>query len=473
MKKKANPKILLALFLIVIPNVNIVDLLPDFIGYIILYRAISGAALAVPYMHETKEALKKLIFVGLAKIPAFVIMVSNMHSGRDIVPLFTLVFCVIEAILLYTAVTSIFAGLFYVGGRTDSKAITSPIEFSGTKITSDGIKLLSITFLMTKCALNVIPEFCLLTTFNPKIIRLTNGLYGPLLILAFIGSLVFGIMWFTVVSRYVRRIRRECDLPGAIESMLGDEKLDKVKNDLFIKKLIKPVNLLTVSSIFTVDLVFANTNGINLLPHFIYGFILFLAGIYMSKTKTQRIWTSVLAVMYSGFGIAAYIFTVKFANKYRFIDMPNDEAARDFYINIEVFTLLETVAFLAFAVFLAYIMRKFIIENTGISPKRRSYNKVERDYHRMNIRHCFILFSLTILIHLAKCFKVFMDAKVNMLFSHTGIIVTSPIPWLSWATVGVSVILVFFSFIYLSDIKTDIRFKYEKEEIDTRKGVFE
>jgi hypothetical protein len=85
-----------------------------------------------------------------------------------------------------------------------------------------------------------------------------------------------------------------------------------------------------------------------------------------------------------------------------------------------------------------------------------------------------ILFGVASLIQIAKCVKVYLEATVNLIFSEgKGVIVTSPLPWFNWSIIAVSVVFIFFSFIFYSDIKADIRFKYDKEEIETRKGAFE
>ena len=473
MRQRRKAKILLALFFIAIPNINIVDLLPDFIAYIILYRMISAEALAVPHMHEAKCTLRRLILVTLMKIPMFVIMVANMYSGRDIVTLFTLVFCVIEAILLYSLVTDVFAGLFYIAGRTDADAITSPLQLKDMTFSAEGIRLLTITFLMTKCSLNVLPEFCLLTTFNPKIIRLTNGLYAPLLLLCFIASLVFGIMWFGIARKYIKRIKKSTDLASSIKTMLGDERLEKIKNDLYIDTLTRPVSLLAISSIFIMDFSFIGKNGINLLPHFIYGIFVYLAIKGMSQNSVLKKLSTIFAALYGIFGTFAFALTVGFVNKYRYLDLIESAPAREYYAAIKVFTLLETLSFILLAGLAAYIFRRHITENTGVSPKRKHYNKIERDYHRMNSRRGYILFAIAIIIHIAKCVKVFLDGNVNLIFSNTGLIVTSPLPWFGWMILAASVGLMFYSFIFLSGIKEDIRFKYDKEETDTRRGIYE
>jgi hypothetical protein len=77
------------------------------------------------------------------------------------------------------------------------------------------------------------------------------------------------------------------------------------------------------------------------------------------------------------------------------------------------------------------------------------------------------------LIHIAKCAKVFIDSNVKTLFTDAGMIITSLTPWLGWAIIGLSIALVAYSFYYLFDIRADVKFKYDVEERDDRRGSFE
>jgi hypothetical protein len=98
-KKVVFPLVILSLVFLFNPNVNLIDVLPDFVAYVILLLVIGSHAESIPYLSECKGALIKLTLVTLIKIPAFTIMYSNMVSGKDIVPLFTLVFAVLEFLL--------------------------------------------------------------------------------------------------------------------------------------------------------------------------------------------------------------------------------------------------------------------------------------------------------------------------------------------------------------------------------------
>ena len=117
--KRIYSLVILSLVLLFNPSINILDLLPDFIAYALLVFIIGDLAESIPYLAECKDALTKLAIITLIRIPAFLIMYSNMRYGSDIVPLFTLSFNVLEYVFIYGAVKNLFRAFSYLGERTD------------------------------------------------------------------------------------------------------------------------------------------------------------------------------------------------------------------------------------------------------------------------------------------------------------------------------------------------------------------
>ena len=162
--KNKYPLILLSLILLFNPPVNIIDILPDCIAYILLILAIGNLTENVPYLKEAKDALVKLALLTSVKIPALTVMYANIGSGRDIVPLFTLVFATLELILLFSLVSNVYLSLSYLGERTDCRSVREPFALSKTKkCTPEQLRFLTYIFFLARGILNVVPEILLLT----------------------------------------------------------------------------------------------------------------------------------------------------------------------------------------------------------------------------------------------------------------------------------------------------------------------
>ncbi|MBE6689271.1 MAG: hypothetical protein E7588_08375 [Ruminococcaceae bacterium] len=128
------------------PNINIVDLLPDFIGYILIFRGLFRLADMDDRMASARKKAKWLLFVSLAKI---VFMLQLPSSSDSDVLLFTFCFAVIEILLCIPLFSEFFGGMNYLCSRYDNEtALKSESE----------AKALIYIFLILKNALPVIPE---------------------------------------------------------------------------------------------------------------------------------------------------------------------------------------------------------------------------------------------------------------------------------------------------------------------------
>ena len=153
-KAKYYIPIIVSLILLFNANIRTIDLLPDFIAYIIILRMLSKVTLRAPYFHEAAEAVKNLLIITVLKLPSqlFISMVQSQNvRDNDIVVLSTLVFSVLEAIFIIKAIKYLFDALFYVGQRTNATSLITP--FPVTKkhsATPEGFRMLTLTFFIAK-----------------------------------------------------------------------------------------------------------------------------------------------------------------------------------------------------------------------------------------------------------------------------------------------------------------------------------
>ncbi len=465
--------ILFSSLVFVLPSINTLDLLPDFIGYLLLYLLLSRGSELVPYLSEARSAALKLTFVTLARLPATVIMYANMYTGRDIVPLFTLVFAVTESILLYILITNAFSGLFYIAERTDASAILRKIKLARLSVTPEGIEKFTLFFALLRAVLNVLPELCLLSSQNAGLNRTMAILYPILLSVSLIISALVGIIWLIIALKYARAITNGTEIAGEVKTMAGETKLEELKIKKHTGTLTSTLTVLAASSIFTLDITLKETGGVNILPRFIYGLLLLFCAVRLFDSRHIKIALGALCALFTVLSLAMHIVTVNFYDNYTLYELLERADAQAAYLPIKVFAVLEGVALISLTVLMALGMHSFIIKNTGIEKSRDTYGKADRDRHLALTVRAYILFSLVGLIALVKIIKVFVDADVNTIFTHTGMIVTSGAPWLLWVGVGLSLCLVIYSFIYLGELRSEMRFKYGGGTEDTRRGRFE
>ena len=471
--KKTQALIILSLIFLCNPNINMFDILPDFIAYFLLYSIISESAYIVPYLEETRGYLKKLGIVTLVRIPCTLIVFTNMHTGRDIVPLFTLTFAVIEAILLFGAISNAANGLFYLGQRSNAEALLSGSSAFGIRTSAEGLKIFTFAFFFIKCGLNFLPELCLLTTYDPRLSRILSMTYPFLLLACFLTVLTLGIIWVASAIRYVKNVSSSCNLREEIAELAGEEKLELVKIKRGVLRKTSALSLIAVGSLFSFDLAFNNTNGVNILPRFIFILILLFAAYRLYESKRLKAALSVTAGLYTVFSLLNHYKMIVFSDNYDMLELLEREAAREAYLPIKVLSIIELLMIIPFAVLMAIGFIRFVRGNTGISPDSEGYDKVEASFHRGMTIKSIVLFSLIGLIGLGKCADAFLDAEIDLLYTHGGVIVASIAPWFGFSLILLSVVLVIYSFVFISSVKSEVKFKYDIEEKETRKGVFE
>ncbi len=482
MSKKKLSMALLAILFLFNPNINIIDILPDCIAYLLLIKLIGNSANIIPYMQECKEALSKLAIISLVKIPAMLVMFANVYSGKDIIPLFTFIFSALELIFLYSAISNGISGLCYLGERSENGILIKPFTIGAKKIKVNGtkkicekkidieeIKKITCIFVTVKAVLCVIPELCLLTFSNSALKRNALSIYPLLLIICILSVLLFGIVWLITSRKYIKYIAKNASLAGDIKALAGTERLDEIESKGRVKKYYTALTLLAVSSLFTFDLTFKNFGNINILPHFIYGIILLFAVYPLTSNKRMRMYSTISTSAYIFTSVLTYIFTVRFFDKYDYRDLYSNNSAITAYYPIKIFGVIETLSLIIMIISFMKIFTEFIKNNTYLSPDDKRYSNVDKDGHKaLNIK-AICIFSAVILINILKCIEIFLKSKVDFEFhSSSGnsalYTVVSPFPWLGTLIFGISVILSIFTLTYVSEIKNSVITKYQTQK---------
>ena len=249
-KTRINPLTLFSLSSILLfnPNINLIDPLPDFIGYIMMIFAIGSVAKFVPYLEEFKKSVAILALISAIRIPSFIIMYNNLGSGRDIIPLFTLVFVTLEAILLYQAVENGHKALCYIAERTNAASITSPISIgkNGRSISLSALKSLTYVFLISKLALNLAPELLLLTTEDVDLRLKLRNAYPATLVICILAACIIGIVWLVRARAYVKALATNGEIGAAISSLVitgtpeeqrKEKTVNKVRQNVVFSKI--------------------------------------------------------------------------------------------------------------------------------------------------------------------------------------------------------------------------------------------
>lgn len=471
-KKSAYALTVFSLVLLFNPNLNVIDVLPDAVAWFILAKVFERAADSALYFEEARRSFVKLGWLNLSKIAAllFIAFVRSENTfGNDAFALVSFPYAVFEAILAVQAVKNIFAALFYLGERSDAKALIEPYPTRSPRMNAippEALRDFSYFFVICKSILYTLPDMFLLTTENDRgqILTISKS-YPYVLFLSLILGTAVGIIWLSRMNGYVKAIRREGVFGEALRQM--SERCDDVKfsSKVKIRYICKALTLMTVTSFCTIELVFDNFNGINILPHFIYGILFVLSLLALKKCADVKKRTFILGASYSAVSLVAFIFSASFLSNYEYYDIVKNSAAKRAYLFVEVFSTAEFILLVLFLLSTVPTFKSFILKNTGLPQESERYGKLDKEFHGSLIKRAYLLTAFGIAAGLAKCVNVFLNGNARIIFTDIGdvtmpTITASPLPWFNLVITATAVLYIGYMMYYTSALKEEVKMKY-------------
>ena len=464
--------ITIALVFLANPNINIIDILPDFVGFFILAWLLGKADRIIPYFSEARSALIKLGIVSALRIPATLIMFANLSTGRDILPMFTLAFAVVETIFLVSAIQNGFEGLFYLGQRASSSALIAPFPTGQkggktTTFSTSNLCLLTKIFLIAKVAVAVLPELCMLTFSSDITQKIARTIYPIAIIVGIALVLVLGIAWATLCRKYKNAVRADMDLTAELKAIAGEEKLAEIDKELGLKKAIKGTYFLFIAVLLTPKISFEGVmDGINLLPHFLTYTALIICALRLfdSYGRAPRIAICALGVVSIVLNLVQQYFYVSFIDEYNFMDLVDYAPAKAAYAPVASLALAESLTVLLLCLITGYYFRRFVLKSTGIDPKSESYSKLDRQYHNKTTLKGWIAMGGIALTSLLEGLNCVLESNPQLVFTDISdvtkpVIAASPAPWLPTLTLFISIALILFTYSFTSELREDVKLK--------------
>ena len=466
------------------PNIQLIDILPDFIGYFILAKFFEKAADAAPYFEEARASFVRLAYINLFKLPAL-ILVRIVRSGNtldnDIVALMALVFAAIEIIYIIPAIKNIFDALTYLGERTEAKSLLA----SGSLVSTEALKSFTFVFAIFKCMLYSIPEFLKLTRSvdsGTGTSFITGSRYYPFAVLAsLVLGFIFGGIWLSRVVRLVKKIKNEgkyYEALGSIASVGAYEEYEKkarqrARNRVFL--------YFVLASLFSFNLTFSNFNDINLFPSFIFG-ILFSSGLvgllsHVTNKGNMRNYVLAASVLYNVTAFIGYVISFKFLDTYGYKALLDNTVpeAHSAYKTVEIFAAIEVILYISLMVLFFIIMKKYLEENLGkctcqkrntecitydASPEQIS-QKFKNEYlKQINLRT--VIYSVIgILVGILSFAEVIINGNVKLIFSNPSdvtmpTIIAPSLPWFSLLLTAMTIAYAFYSVYYFNMLKEEL-----------------
>ncbi len=368
--------IIVAAFFLLTPNISLFDFAPDFIAYILLYRALSKISNVIPHFDDAREGFLKLLWISLSKIPALFIMlaISSTHtSERSIIAVFSLVYSIIELIYIYPAFNAFFNGLFYLEARFSDGEGAASVKAP---------QRLTLTFFAIKMIGCCLPEMAL-TSVSDRLgivshVKMNIAKYYPAFsVLAAFITLIVGIVWITKFIRYIKSVSLNHKIEHSV-SQIYSEKHSEISGAYNHRCNCIAVSLLFVAVLLNFDFILDSKNY---LPDFFCAALMIFSAVMM-RNHTKRVKLAVpLGIAYLLSDIASTHFLTLFQNEYVYSDIERMLSANQAYSLVIICAAIECVISSAFFFAIAYCLSDFAKKSIGYSDANPSHIKYNKDLH--------------------------------------------------------------------------------------------
>ncbi len=478
-KQATRPRlwpITIALIFLLNPNVHVIDVLPDFVAYIICAFMLRYAKDRAPYFEEARAGFIKLSIVSFLKIPAYFVITfarsGNVHD-YDIRTLFAFAFGFAEVWLSLSLIGNLYSALVYLGERSESGRLIKPFPIGkrGRHGTIDGLRLITTVFVTVKCAGYALPELLVLTnTVSPGEIAFNYARLYPYTIVILL-PLIFalGVFWAKRCRSYARACAVE-DFKSSLNSLFNEDGLAELNKRLWLNSLKTALTVMLVATFFTVEISFDNFRGVNLLPSFIFGIALTLGAYRTSKFTGGSRGVIITGVLYSLSALLHYVFDTAFLINYGYEALANSRIAFENYITVMIFAIIEAVCLIVFFVVIGRLLTGFTYKHTGLSPDSPRYMRADRDYHRGVIKRGITWCVLGSSLAVAKCSDVIFKSRMkltnvfieegNMTGGTVGTVAESLVPWFGVVVLTLTAIFIVYSLYFFAHLKEECDMKY-------------
>ena len=404
------------------PNFNIVDVLPDFLGYAIIYAALSKLSALNESFELAQKGFFRALCVDVAKLVAILLIMAsqNPNEKNTLLLLGSFAFAVVELIVLIPAFKNLFEGFMNLGYKYENTSVLSYKKESSRKNRTEKMRSFTFFFLAVKAAMSTLPEFAVLTTQNYDETSRTPNIYsfiGLLRSFAIAFALVVGLIWLVRAISYFKKLRGDSAFGDAI---FEDYKLNVLpRKSLFVRKTVKLLSLLfCMAALLCIDL---RVGSFNVLFDVLAAITLIIS-VFAAKKHLGKMYKCLIPfAIYAVVSVVAVIFEFRFYSEYYYSAIWRDDKAFNAYVRMLVFSVLDAAAFLFAVGGVTSMLRKVINEHTGFYVPNASINvedKIKRVRGALN-KKIYILCGAAVLAAAGDLFYDFLShaAKYALLLN--------------------------------------------------------
>ncbi len=353
-------KLIIAFVFLFNPNANLIDILPDAVGYLFLMLAIRNATDIFPHFDEAYRGFSKMFWISLAKLPALYIMlrvVGINNYERSIITVFALSFAVIEFLFAIPAFREFFAAFSHLG---EKNGLMPFLATGKNKNGISGLTFVTYIFLAAKASLSFLPELSLLSVFE-TLGTVEIGAVNPAryylfyLAAALLVGTVVGAIWLYYIISYFNGVRK-----SAVVKEFLDEHAEKVSLSVNIaseKRVRKcALYLIAAALICAFDVILDDKNY---LPDVLSALFFLLSFLLLYKESFYARFGLLSSAVYSVFTLLLQNAERSFFWEFSYTDVVHKSEAAASYAWVEIWAVLEMLSLIAVTSFLYLVLKDF------------------------------------------------------------------------------------------------------------------
>ena len=459
-------RLLLALLFLFNPPISLIDILPDFVGYLLLMSAIKNASAVFPHFDEAYRGFQKMFWITLIKLPALLLMLSviRLNSGeRAIITVFSLGFALVEIIFALSAFRAFGQALSHLGEREGLMPVLKAGRHSKGL---DGVTRLTTVLLVFKAICSFVPELTLISVFETLGAVDANAInpakYYPYLVVLFhIAGLIIGAVWLYYAFTYFKDLKESSVMREFCEEKeaklaLSFEEHSKVRGERLT------FLLLTLALIFAFDI---TLDAKSYLPDVLSAAV--FVGFFLSLGKQSRfsLYGALTSTVYGVFSVLTGVLRSRFLEEYTYTDVSRRPEARAEYLSVEILGVLEAAALTALLVLLFFALRDFIRKNVGASFDENNKNTARALQKEYTVKAlifsafgfiCAVFFALEKFLLTLTERHVITDAESNIHYSE-GTVLYIPVFGGSWFFgLLVTALWVVYGIYFISSLRSEL-----------------
>ena len=332
------------------PMRGVIDVLPDFIGCLLILAGLHQPSALVEKLDEARKSFLRLTLVTLLRTAAFFLTLSVSDASRLML---VTVFSILELIFLIPALTQLIDGFVYASMRYGGDAALALKRKKGKSApveTVDSFKRFSVIFVSIRALCNILPELVALQDndeIDMEALPLEN-FYELFFWMSAIVCLVFGVIWAIREFRYFSGVAHDKALVSAL--------MGKYKTEIEPNKPLRTTSmmhlarqLLIVLSVFSIHFYLDYEDFI---PGFLFA-VIFIALVVL--LDAPKLYTAIGFVQI-GVSIALLLTRRAFLAENKIVDVAHWSDAAIRYIPVEILTVCAA----ALAIFsVCMIMKQF------------------------------------------------------------------------------------------------------------------